>query len=102
MKEFATRAISGILYVVLLIASMYWQNALLVLLALFGIISLAEFSKLIHLKSFIQYIIFICLYFGFWYWCMKYNNIQGTNEAIQILLVITAVSYTHLTLPTKA
>ncbi|MCC1484669.1 phosphatidate cytidylyltransferase [Winogradskyella immobilis] len=89
MKEFATRAISGILYIILLIASMYWQNALLVLLALFGIISLAEFSKLIHLKSFIQYIIFICLYFGFWYWCMKYNSIQGTNEAIQILLVIT-------------
>lgn len=89
MKEFYKRAISGILYVALLITSLYWQNALLILLAFFGLISLAEFSKLIRLKSFVQYIIFIGLYFGFWYWCMEHNSKGGTNEAIQILLVIT-------------
>ena len=29
------------------------------------------------------------MYFGFWYWCLIYKSAQGTNEAIQILLVLT-------------
>ena len=90
MKELFTRGISGILYVSLLIISMYWPIALLVILGVFGIISLAEFTKLIKLRSFVvPVIIFISLYFGFWYWCLIHKSSQGTNEAIQILLVIT-------------
>ncbi len=89
MKELATRALSGILYVSLLIISFYWQNALLLLLFVFGIISLMEFNKLIGLKGLIPYLIFVLLYFGFWYWCLVYHADLGTDEAIQILLVIT-------------
>ncbi|SHH29301.1 phosphatidate cytidylyltransferase [Winogradskyella jejuensis] len=90
MKELLTRAISGLLYVSLLIVSMYWQNALLVVLFVFGLVSLAEFNKLIKLKAFpLTAIIFTALYFGFWYWCMIHTSNTGTNEAIQILLVIT-------------
>ena len=90
MKELLTRAISGIVYVILLIVSMYWENALLIVLYIFGLITLAEFNKLIKLNALlITASIFTFLYFGFWYWCMIHNSITGTNEAIQILLVIT-------------
>jgi len=89
MKELITRAISALLYAILLIGSMYWQNALLVVIFLFGLVCLMEFNRLIKLKSIIPFIIFTVLYFGFWYWCMKHSSDKGTNEATQILLVIT-------------
>lgn len=89
MKELATRTISGLLYVTLLIGSMYWQNALLLVIFTFGMVSLTEFVKLIHLKSIAPYIIFTVLYFGLWYWCGLNNSHIATTEAIQILLVIT-------------
>jgi phosphatidate cytidylyltransferase len=89
MKELLIRAISGAIYVLLLIGSLYTQQSTLVLLAIFGILSLAEFSKLIKLKSFIQYGIFIILFVGFWYISRWKKNLTGSDEAIQILLVIT-------------
>ncbi|WP_299521566.1 phosphatidate cytidylyltransferase [Winogradskyella sp.] len=89
MKELSIRAISGAIYVLLLIGSLYMQDALTALLALFGILSLVEFSNLIHLKSFVQYIIFILFFGGFWYLCLWEKNLSGSDEAIQILLVIT-------------
>ncbi|MFD1063907.1 phosphatidate cytidylyltransferase [Winogradskyella litorisediminis] len=90
MKELLTRGISGLLYVALLILAMYWENALIVVLYIFGFVSLAEFRKLIKLNSIlIPAIIFTLLYFGFWYWCMVHSSNTGTSEAIQILLVIT-------------
>ncbi len=89
MKELFLRGISGAIYVMLLIGSLYAQEALLALLALFGIISLAELSKLIKLKSFIQYIIFFILYSGFWYLCIFNKPLTASDEAIQVLLVIT-------------
>ena len=89
MKELTIRAISGVIYVLLLIGSLYIQEATIVLFAIFGIISLAEFSNLIKLKSFIQYIIFFILYGGFWYMCLENINSTNSDEIIQILLVIT-------------
>ncbi|GAB4161905.1 MAG: phosphatidate cytidylyltransferase [Winogradskyella sp.] len=89
MKELSIRAISGTIYVLLLIGSLYMQNALTALLLVFGILSLVEFSNLIKLKSFVQYIVFVLLYLAFWYLCVWLNNPNGSDEAIQILLVIT-------------
>lgn len=89
MKELAIRAISGAIYVLLLVGSLYVQEASVVLLAIFGILSLIEFSNLIKLKSFAQYLVFIIIYVAFWYICVWLNNPNGSDEAIQILLVIT-------------
>lgn len=89
MKELSIRALSGAIYVLLLIASLYNQHTLTVLLAVFGILSLAEFSNLIKLKSLVQYVVFVLLYGGFWYLCITNDAITGSDEAIQILLVIT-------------
>lgn len=89
MKEFAIRAISGAVYVLLLVGSLYMQSALIILLALFGFLSLVEFSRLIKLRSYYQYLVFAVLYFGFCYMSIWQNNLRGTDEAIQILLVVT-------------
>ncbi|WP_179345469.1 phosphatidate cytidylyltransferase [Winogradskyella ursingii] len=88
MKEFFIRAISGFIYVALLIGSLYMQEALISILAIFGLLCLVEFSKLIKLHSFAQYIIFILLYGFVAYACLS-SNFRGSNEATQILLVIT-------------
>ena len=89
MKEFSTRALSGLLYVSLLIASLFWQNALIVLFYVFGLICMAEFKKLIQLKSFSPYIVFTLMYLGFSYWKIIADSAKGIDEASQILLVIT-------------
>jgi phosphatidate cytidylyltransferase len=89
MKETITRGISGLLYVCLLIGSLFWQHAVVALFFIFGIICMAEFKKLIQLKSFWPYIIFSFLYFGFAYWKLAADSATGFNESLQILLVIT-------------
>lgn len=89
MKELGTRAISGAIYITLLIVSLYWQHALIVLFFGFGLVCLAEFNKLIQLKSFIPFFIFTALYLGFSYWPILLKPSSGFNEALQILLVIT-------------
>jgi phosphatidate cytidylyltransferase len=89
MKEYITRALSGLLYVSLLIASLYWQNAVIALFFIFGLICMAEFKKLIQLKSFFPYVIYTILYLGFAYWKIIADSVKGIDETAQILLVIT-------------
>jgi len=89
MKEITTRAISGALYIILLIGTIFWQEASVVLLFLFGIICLIEFNKLIKLRNRISFLIYILLYGGISYWSIFSDIKTGSNEAIQILLVIT-------------
>lgn len=89
MKETLTRALSGLLYIVLLIGSLYNEHAFLILFFLFGVICLKEFMKLIELKSPIPYIIFTILYFIFGYWQTLMNSTIGLDEATRILEVIT-------------
>ncbi len=96
MKEFSTRAISGAIYISLLILCIYWQYALVVLFFLFGLICMAEFKKLIQLESKSPYIVFVVLYLGFSFWCIFASPKSGFNEAIQILQVITI--FVHLLL----
>lgn len=89
MKELSTRAISGALYISLLILCIYWQYALIVLFLGFGLICMAEFKKLIQLESNAPYIVFCVMYIGFSIWCISSSEDSGFNEAIQILQVIT-------------
>lgn len=89
MKELYTRALSGILYVSLLILCLKSQIALTILFFVFGIICLAEFNKLIGLKGFIPYLIFLILYGLFAYWQHFANTDRGFTETTQILQVIT-------------
>lgn len=89
MKETLTRALSGLLYVTLLVGSLYNKHTLIILFFLFGIVCLAEFKKLIQFKSFLPYIIFTILYFIFGYWQLFMNTTDGLDEATRILQIIT-------------
>ena len=89
MKEILIRSLSGLLYVSLLILSLYNEHALIILFFVFGIICLAEFNKLIQLKSIIPYIIFTVLYLIFGYWNYVMKSDKGLTEVTQILQVIT-------------
>ena len=89
MKELFIRLLSGLIYVSLLIVALFNEQALLALFFLFGLICIAEFKKLIQLKSSIPYFIFIVLYAIFGYWQLVMNTHLGLDEATQILMVIT-------------
>jgi phosphatidate cytidylyltransferase len=89
MKETLTRLLSGLIYVALLLISLCFEQALSLLFFIFGLICIAEFKKLIQLKSNIPYFIFILIYavFGYWQAVLKTNT--GLNEATQILMVLS-------------
>ncbi|WP_178987629.1 phosphatidate cytidylyltransferase [Winogradskyella schleiferi] len=89
MKELAIRAFSGAIYAALLIGSLFFQLASIILIGVFGLISLSELSILIKQKSYIQYLIFVLVYGGFWYFCLQNPNLIEGDKAIQILMVIT-------------
>lgn len=89
MKELSTRAVSAAIYISLLILSIYWQYALVVLFFVFGLICMAEFKKLIQLESKAPYIVFTITYLGFSLWCIIPESNVGFNEAIKILHVLT-------------
>lgn len=89
MKELSTRVVSGVIYISLLILSIYWQYMLVVLFLVFGLICMAEFKKLIQLKSKAPYVVFVLMYSGFTAWSLIPELNAGFNEAIKILQVIT-------------
>jgi len=89
MKETLIRALSGLIYVLLLIGCLFNEHALIILFFIFGLICLGEFIKLIQLKSIIPYFIFVLLYLVFGYWQLVLNTNTGIDEATQILMVIT-------------
>ena len=89
MRELLIRSISGIFYAALFLLSLQSQLALIILFLVFGLICLAEFNKLIGLKSFIPYFIFLVLYGLFAYWQLTNGTQNGFDETIQILHVLT-------------
>ncbi len=89
MKELVIRAISGALYIALLLLSLNSENAIIALFFVFGIICLVEFNKLIKLKSVIPFFIFVLIYGAFGFWQNVMNTNKGFDEATQILHVIT-------------
>jgi len=89
MKETIIRALSGLLYVVILITCLWFEQSITVLLFVFGLISMNEFLKLIDLKSKIPYFIFIIIYGIIAY--IKHFNITYVlaDEFIRIFVVLT-------------
>ncbi|NCO62869.1 MAG: phosphatidate cytidylyltransferase [Flavobacteriales bacterium] len=89
MKDILIRALSGLFYVLLLVLSLFSLQTLIILFFVFGLICLFEFNKLIQLKSFIPYGIFIFLFLVFGYCQLDKTIPKGLDEATQILMVIT-------------
>ncbi|WP_136479945.1 phosphatidate cytidylyltransferase [Cognatitamlana onchidii] len=89
MKETLVRSLSGLLYVSLLVTCLFFEHLLIALFFVFGLICIGEFNKLIQLKSYIPYIIFIILFAVFGYWQAVLNTNTGIHEATQILTVLS-------------
>lgn len=89
MKETITRSLSGLLYVIILLISFRYQQALNILFFIFGLICMYELKKLIELKSIIPYIIFITIYLVFGYWNLVLETKTGLDKATQILMVLS-------------
>lgn len=89
MKEIFTRSFTGIIYILLLLVSFRYQEALIVLFFVFGIISIFELSKLIHLKGYAAYALFIILFTVFVYGNLQPLYVKEIDAATQIFLVIT-------------
>ena len=85
MKELFVRAMSGLTYVALVIAAMFASREWFIGLFLaLGIITIYEFLKLVHLKSFLTYILFAAaLYF------LSYSIFNV--RAVHLLLIITVL-----------
>jgi phosphatidate cytidylyltransferase len=71
------------------VLSLYSQVSFAVILLVFGLICIAEFNKLIELRSKLSYVIFAVLYLGFGYWMIFSGHPEGSTDAIQIYLVTT-------------
>jgi len=89
MKEILVRSLSGLLYILLLLISLKFQYALIILFFIFGMICMIELNKLIQLKSVIPYIIFIVLYSIFGYWHLALNSNTEFDKVTQILMVLS-------------
>lgn len=89
MKETLIRSLSGLVYVLLLLISVCFEQALIALFFVFGLICMGEFKKLIQLKNNLPYFIFIVLYAVFGYWQIILKTENGLTEATQILTVLS-------------
>ena len=89
MKELLTRSLTGLLFVTLLIFSVFYsETAILVVFTIFGLLCLYEFSRLINLKGLVQYIVFLVIIGIFALW--KYIQVDvNLKEATLILLVLS-------------
>ncbi|MEM6722361.1 MAG: phosphatidate cytidylyltransferase [Bacteroidota bacterium] len=89
MKEFLTRSLTGLIFVTLLIASVYYsQSAIFAVFTVFGLVCMYEFSKLIFLRGVAQYIILLVVLGVFVFWKQLQPGIK-IEEATSILLVFS-------------
>lgn len=83
MKENFIRGLSGVMYVSILVVSIFASEfAFTTLFLLFGIICLRELQRLLHLKSYLGYILLLVLFYLFSY-------ARWSPDATMVLLLIT-------------
>lgn len=83
MKENIIRALSGVMYVSILVVSIFSSEfAFTTLFLLFGIICLWELQRLLHLRSYLGYILLLALFYIFSY-------ARLSPYGTQVLLLIT-------------
>lgn len=90
MKELLTRSLSGFLYILILLLSIFISRYTFIgIFLIFGVIAIYEFQKLIHLKNKRLYIIFIAL-------LVSLNLYQDTLYLYAILPILTLTIITEL------
>lgn len=86
MKEFLRRALSGVVYIVLLLSAVFLStNAFDFLFMTFGLACLYEYKRLVHLKGYHIFIAYLALWWAFIY-------LVQDKWIINILMVITIIT----------
>lgn len=76
MKELIVRGISGALYITIIVFAMFASREwFLSLFFILGLLTLNEFQKLVHLKSYLSFILFALLFFFLGYKVIDINPI---------------------------
>ena len=84
MSSFLQRSLSGLVYVILFIGSvLYSSESFVTLTAVFGLICIREFSKLIKSKAYAAFITFIALIVFF---AIKEESIDGVLVLLALAL----------------
>lgn len=93
MKELLKRSITGIIYVLLIIAAV-WLNsdAFDFLFMIFGIACLYEFKRMIRLKGYLIFIIFLLLWWVYIYLLNGEYNPSIKENSIYVLMSLTLVT----------
>ncbi|GLB52089.1 phosphatidate cytidylyltransferase [Neptunitalea chrysea] len=93
MKELLKRSITGIIYVLLIISAI-WLNtdAFDFLFMIFGIACLHEFKKMVQLKGYAIFIIFLLLWWIYIYFINDAFTINFKQNTIYILMVLTLLT----------
>ncbi|MFC4633050.1 phosphatidate cytidylyltransferase [Dokdonia ponticola] len=90
MREVFIRALSGILYVAFLLLAIFsWENSYLILILVFGGMCLYEYLKLVHIKSFLPYVLLVSLTLIFCYFKLF-------KEVTLVFLSITIMTNLYL------
>ncbi len=97
MSETLTRAISGFVYIAVLITAIYTSQTIFALLFfVFALISCWEFNRLINLKNIHPYISLLAIA-ALTYYSFTTNNDRFKNDFFIILAIITLFSHLFLT-----
>ena len=88
LKEFIKRSISGVLFASVLILAAQNRLSFLVLVFIFGLISLKEFNTLIEQKNPLSYLIFIFLFITFGFLDLLLESPTLIDEVSQIIHVV--------------
>jgi phosphatidate cytidylyltransferase len=88
LKEFFTRALSGLFFVGLLLMCLQYKETSAGLFYIFGLVCLFEFNRLIQQKNAMSYVFFSVLFGGFIFWETFFGSLKGLAEAVQILQVV--------------
>lgn len=87
MNETLTRALSGVLYIIILISATLFLNSFLVLFGLLLLLSVYEFCELVHLDKIIPLLIAIACYF----FCIYYFKSPIVDSVLLLGFIVIAI-----------
>ena len=87
MNETLTRALSGVLYIIILVSATLFLNSFLVLFGLLLLLSVYEFCELVRLDKLVPFVVAVSCYF----FCTYYTSNSVADLILLVAFLLTAV-----------
>jgi phosphatidate cytidylyltransferase len=87
MNETLTRALSGVLYIIILVSATLFLNSFLVLFGVLLLLSVYEFCELVHLDKWVPFLVALSCYF----FCTYYTGNTVMDFILLVLFLMTAI-----------